>query len=52
MVTLKEAEGRINQQGVYQMEMMIAAVGLMSMMIASLAFGRASYKKVAVTIQK
>lgn len=34
------------------MEMMIAAVGLTSMMIASLAFGRASYKKVAIRVQK
>ena len=52
MVTLKKVGCRTNQQGVYQMEMMIAGVGLVSMMIFSLAFSRASYKKVAITVQK
>ena len=32
------------------MELMIAAIGLVSMMVVSLAFQRASYKKVAVTV--
>lgn len=31
------------------MEMMIVAIGLVSMMVVSLAFQRASYKKVTIT---
>ena len=34
------------------MELMIVLAGAMSMMVVSLAFQRASYKKATVTIQK
>jgi hypothetical protein len=34
------------------MEMMIAAVGLVSMLVVTLAFQRASYNKVTITVSK
>lgn len=34
------------------MELMIGAAGAMTMLMVSLAFQRASYKKVKVTVQK
>ncbi len=34
------------------MELMIGAAGAMSMMVVSLAFQRASYRKVKVTVSK
>lgn len=34
------------------MEMMIVMAGAMSMMVVSLAFQRASYKKATVTVRK
>lgn len=48
MVTLKVAGGQTEAKRSLQMELMIVAIGLVSMMVVSLAFQRASYKKVTV----
>lgn len=47
MVTLKVARSQTEARSL-QMELMIVAIGLVSMMVVSLAFQRASYKKVTV----
>jgi len=54
MVTLEQRQGckLTNKKGANQMELMIGAAGAMSMMVVSLAFQRASYKKVKVIVQK
>jgi hypothetical protein len=53
MVTPKRRQGCIpTNKGENQMELMIGAAGAMTMMLVSLAFQKASYKKVTVTVQK
>jgi hypothetical protein len=54
MVTLKRQHGSKTNQHKRsdQMELMIGAAGAMTMMVVSLAFQRASYKRVKVTVQK
>lgn len=52
MAPLNEGRKPLGSTRSHQMEMMIAATGLMMMLVVSLAFQHNSYKKVILEVKK